>query len=231
MKKNKNKSSADKPSASAEVDIASEALARLADKLKVDLAKPVQQQSKQKSTPVSADAKARPKSDGPLVKTVKQNESGKSKDNGPSKKNGIAKNPADKKEIKSKETEKIPASKPAKNTDGPKRPDNKRQKVADRQPDKPLPVKGAATSQPASTKKEKKGERKGEKSNGKGNLEKNPLFEEIIALGGTEEDLELLKGIDSDEDLEGDSSPAQKPNQQAETNKSVNALEMASLMI
>jgi ribosome biogenesis protein MAK21 len=229
MKKNKNRSSADKPSASAEVDIASEALERLADKLKVDLAKPAQQQSKQKSTPVSADAKARRKSDGSGEKIVKQNEPGKSKDNGPSKKNGIAKNQADKNAIKSKETEKIPASKPAKNTDGPKRPDNKRQKVADTQSEKPLPVKGAATSQLASTKK-KKGEKKGEKSNGKGNIEKDPLFEEIIALGGTKEDLELLQGIDSDEDVEGDSSPAQKP-QQAGNSKSVNALEMASLMI
>jgi len=52
MKKNKGKASVDKPSASMEVDIASDALARLADKLKVDLAKSPQQ-SVQKSTPAA----------------------------------------------------------------------------------------------------------------------------------------------------------------------------------
>ena len=234
MKKSKGKASVDKPSASMEVDIASDALARLADKLKVDLAKSPQQPV-QKSTP-AADSKARRKSDVSAGKKSKLDESGKSQNNGTSV-NGTSNTQAKKKGDKPTNSETSAAAKPAK-SESPKQGKNKKQKVADTRSEKSRPVNEARTSQSAATKKDKnpenKGEKskdKGEKSKGKGKIEKDPLFEEIIALGGTEEDLALLEGIDSDEDIEGESSPAQKPKQQRGNDKSVCVPVRLSLMI
>jgi len=227
MKKNKGKASVDKPSASMEVDIASDALARLADKLKVDLAKSPQQ-SVQKSTP-AADGKARRKSDVSGGKKSKQDESGKSQNNGTSV-NGTSNTQAKRKGDKPTNSETSAAAKPAK-SESPKHGKNKKQKVADTRSEKSRPVNEAPTAQSASTKKDKNPENKGEKSKGKGKIEKDPLFEEIIALGGTEEDLALLEGIDSDEDIEGESSPAQKPKQQRGNDKSVCVPVRLSLMI
>ena len=220
MKKNKNKSSDAKPSASGEVDIASDALARLADKLKLDLAKP-QQQSKQKSTP-SAEGKAQRKSEGSGEKISKQFGSMKQPSNGLSK-NGAAKKQEKLNDNKSDKKKTTPVSKAAENNNAPKLHINKKQKVGDKHTEKSRP-NGAPTSQPTSAKKDKNSGKKKTEGTGKGKSQKDPLFEEIIALGGTEEDLDLIEGIDSDENIEGDSSPAEKSKQPAGNEKSVCSL-------
>lgn len=213
MKTKKNKPLAAETAASADVGISSDALARLAEKLKTDLAKP-EPQSKQKASPrsdISGPKKSKSKETGRLpVKDTAEKTATNHKAAGKDKKlpslksNGGA-NPG--------KIEKVKEPKKQSPQDGKTKTKPQSQSA--------LSPKSASSSKPISTKRN----RAGEKSSQKDRPEKDSLLEEVIALGGTEADLELIDGINSDEDVEGDLSSVQKPKGKVGNDKSVHAVE------
>jgi ribosome biogenesis protein MAK21 len=213
MKAKKNKPLAAETAASADVGIGSDALARLAEKLKTDLAKP-EPQSKQKASPrsdISGTKKSKSKETGRHPNKVTAEKAAanhkaavKGKELPSLKSNGGA-NPG--------KIDKVKEHKKQSPQDGKTKPKPPSQSA--------LSPKCASSSKPISTKRN----RTGEKSSQKDKPEKDSLLEEVIALGGTEADLELIDGINSDEDVEGDLSSVQKRKGTVGNDKSVHAVE------
>src|SRR5437764_2160857 len=190
MKTKKNRPLAAETAASADVGIASDALSRLAEKLKTDLAKPDQQSKQKSSRPL--DTSGSKKSKSKQTERLPSNDTaevGRKDKKSPSRKSNGAANTAQ--GDKAKEHKRL------------NRPDRRTNPKQHSQPSRT--PKSVSSLKPVANKRD----RTGEKSSGKEKPEKGSLLEEIIALGGTEEDLELVDGISSDDDVEGDSSSAQ----------------------
>lgn len=184
--------------ASADVGIASDALARLAEKLKTDLSKPEQQSKQKTSRPldISGSKRSKSKQTERLLSNDTAEVGGKDK-NSPSKKSNSAANSSKSDEAKQHKKPSL--------QDGKTNP--KQHSQTSRSP------KTASSLKPAASKRNRTGEKSFEEK-----PENDSLLEEIIALGGTKEDLELIDGISSDE---GESSSVQKPKGKVDNDKSV----------
>ena len=197
MKTKKNKPLVAETAASADVGIASDALSRLAEKLKTDLAKPDQQSKQKSSRPL--DTSGSKKSKSKQTERLQSNgtaEVGRKYKKSPSKISNGAANSGQSDEAKEhKKQNRHP----------------KQHSQASRSP------KSVSSLKPVTSKRD----RTGEKSSGKEEPEKGSLLEEIIALGGTEEDLALVDGISSDDDVEKELSSVQKPKHKVDNDKSV----------
>ena len=194
MKKNKKNKSATEPKAvPTGVDIAPQALASLADELKVDLARhpdatPKIDNRKNKS---SKSGSAKSGSSGPLDNQHRQVKEKNSR------------NPKEKKQN-------VSSAGPSK-AQSPKvdRPVNKNERKGR---DQATNVNGTEKSSNRSKKSGLETTKRSNNKSGKGNEKKaTSLLEEILALGGSKDDLELIEDIDTDEDIiEGSDAPKSK---------------------
>jgi hypothetical protein len=175
MKKNKNKAVEADGERSADVEIAPQALASLADRLKTELAKPKgdkgndkrkkQRETKRQETS-SANGTGAAQSKPALNKETQRN--------------GIEKGSAsDRSKLPSTEDKKGKPQKQAKSADTSKQPNSTSKDMGSR----------SAKSTPKS------------KSKGTKDGLDSSLLDEILALGGSKEDLELVEDVDTDEDI------------------------------
>jgi hypothetical protein len=223
MKKNKKGADADSGALEA-VDIAPEALANLADRLKLDLGK-LQTQSR--------NEKKRGKKDKEGKKEV-QDKSQKEK----AASNGLKQTPA---QVQLPKSEKPKAT-----------TDMKQKAVSHRRKDAKLTANqvGAPKSKAIPPKQSNQckedakvtvsrsssttfkspalpnfstpsSDKRQRKPNAKPSEVTTSLLDEILALGGTKEDLELVEDIDTDEDIEGDSRPTGKPKAKGQNDQTV----------
>jgi ribosome biogenesis protein MAK21 len=183
MKKNKEKSSTAANDPSVGVDIAPSALANLADRLKVDLAKPAGQ--------VKENKKGQ-KNEKKLSSQPQQNKGNKEKFNSkPTPAKGF---PKDQKDKKTQNGGKV-----QRKVEGKEKPkQNGQTATSTSRPEKAKPERKQEKSKSGSDKKKDK-KAKPEKPT------ESSLLDEIIALGGTADDLELVEDVDSEEEIIGDS--------------------------
>jgi ribosome biogenesis protein MAK21 len=218
MKKNKSKSAGTSKDTPAGVEIAPEALANLADRLKLDLAS--QGQLKSKNAPVS-NWKGKGKKENEKQSNDKESKTSKMA-NGNNV--GMPKKPvavkekeqklAEKKSKSSTASEKKSVAPPTSNGDGRPPKDTKVKKAKTdskangRPPKESASSKAETNTKSPSTKKDKKRF----KANASAHQEDtpNPLLDEILALGGTKEDLDLIEDVDSEEDADEESDPPKK---------------------
>jgi hypothetical protein len=188
MKKNK-KSTVKENDAVLEPEISQDALANLANKLKVDLAK---------STPSHTPSKSS-RGQKPSKKNEKQEKQEISRTNG----SRQSKPDGDSMDSKNGRKLKDEKSKNEKDHSGRKKYAGSDSKVPQKLQERPR-TKIDAPSEPRPSKSERK-------TNGvKEPTSAEPsLLQEILALGGTKEDLELVNDIDSEEEIL-DSQPAEK---------------------
>lgn len=194
MKKNKkNKSAAETNEVGTDVDIAPQALANLVDKLKVDLARhqdatPKIDNKKNKS---SKSGNGKSGSSGPLDKQQRQVKEKHSQDPKEKKQNVSSAGPRQHQSPK--------VDRPVHKKEGKGRDQANRVNGAEKPSNRPK----QSRSEP--------GKRSNNKS-GKGNEKKaTSLLDEILALGGSKDDLELIEDIDTDEDIiEGSDAPKSK---------------------
>jgi hypothetical protein len=228
MKKNKSKPSEISNDAAPNIAIAPEALASLADKLKFDLAQP------QKAVP-SKGKSPRPKQE----KSKKAPEKGISSNaqEGRSKQVTAPKRVVDDKAQKDKSNNlarlsnlgliRPQTSEDRSQTQQPRfgKRDLKNNKTvkATQSAVKDGRKAAAVTTTPSKTKTQRNKEENNTPS----------LLEEILALGGTEEDLELIDGVNSDEDILGESgnSRAEKSNRKSGSDDAVYTLCLVLILV
>jgi hypothetical protein len=201
MKKTK-KSSENGIDVSSAVEIAPSALANLADKLKLDLAAPNQANK-------SGNRKKEEKKGAKKAAQTIQNTKNPAVNNGQQgkRKGGSMKEKAPK--TLNQESKSIDLSVPGKKLKSVKEPnDNSKLQSGSHTKAK---KRGSKTSpkQSAPSIKPTKNERDSKPADSAEANDVSTLLEEILALGGTKEDLELVNGIDSEEDIPGE-SPSQK---------------------
>jgi hypothetical protein len=220
MKKNKSKYAGTSNDPPVGLEIAPEALVNLANRLKLDLAS--QGQSKSKNAPVSNG-----KGKGKKEKNEKQHKNQEPKTSTSANGNnaGVPKKPA---AVKEKE-QKQPVEKKLKNSivsekksdaaltsngDGRPPKDTKSKNTkADSKPNRRPPKESASSKAETNTKSPPaKKDKKRPKANASEAQEviTNPLLDEILALGGTKEDLDLIEDVDSEEDTTEEFNPPKK---------------------
>jgi len=190
------------------VEIAPSALATLADKLKVDLAnpspavKPKKNEKKgAKKVPPTANTAEPPSTINGHTKTKKDVPTHKKSDK-----------KTDPKNSSSRASKNVDT---AKTTNGDVKKQRKSQEKSGKQTHKPeqSQYKVGGYSKDSARKNNASKEKRSLSSGSKEEQHvAQSLLEEIIALGGTKEDLELVEDIDSDEDIIGESQqpPAKK---------------------
>jgi len=198
MKKNKSKSAAVDGEQAADIQIAPQALANLSDRLKVNLAKPTGGKSQ--------------KTESPKEKGKRQDKNGA---NGAAEEGLKPKKKDKKKKDKKNESRK---SSVAQTGEGPKH-------ATPRDPTNQVgngPINARSSKQPPSQteKSDLKANKKASKRKdaNKPSGEGVSLLDEILALGGTKDDLELLQDVDTDEDI---IEEAPKSGKKSTTNKMV----------
>jgi hypothetical protein len=185
-------------STSPAVDIAPEALSHLADKLKLDLANDQRpKQSKRKRKGKEHDDKKNPPANGsqtsirdikPKKPEASQTSVSENKSTNRSPTNNFRSNESG----KGKKSQAMQLQTPSKNT--------KRNQSSKKDMKEPSILPAAAKLKTTTVKKGGDNEKNQAASQG------SSLLGEILALGGSKEDLELVEGVDSDEDIVG---PAQ----------------------
>ena len=198
MKKTK-KSSENGIDVSSAVEIAPSALANLADKLKLDLSTPTQAHKSGKKDKKKAKkaAQTTQSTKNPVVNNGQQ---GKRKD-GPMKEKA-PKTP-------NQENKAIDPPVPGKKRNSAKEPNGKSTLQSSSHIKEKKRGPKTSLKESVSSKKPPRNERDSKPTENAEANDVSTLLEEILALGGTKEDLELVEGIDSDEDIPGE-SPAQK---------------------
>jgi hypothetical protein len=189
MKKNKTKAAATSSEPSAGIDIAPLALANLADKLKVDLARPVGERAR-RSQKVD-QKKEKTNRQKPRAEAAKVDDKAKQKKN-----NSQASRKHKDSTLSNKEPKKDTNSRQGGERNGKRRANGVKSVTTSdrfRQSNAPSPK----------TPKEKGGNKEERKATG-------TLLDEILALGGSQEDLELVQDIDTDEDIAEESIPQSK---------------------
>jgi hypothetical protein len=217
MKKSKSKAAGTSNDTPGGVEIAPAALANLADRLKLDLAS--QGQSKIKNTPVN-DGKTNGKKERKEKQGNKKESQAAIKANGASnslaKKSIPAKQSGQKSEKKStggSNSEKKSKTASTVNGDGRSTKEKDKKSKADSKQStytakEPAPAKAARNSKSSSTKKDKKHSKTNASKTQESTV--NPLLDEILALGGTKEDLDLVENVDSEEDITEEPEPPKK---------------------
>lgn len=217
MKKSKSKAAGTSNDTPGGVEIAPAALANLADRLKLDLAS--QGQSKIKNTPVN-DGKI----NGKKEKKEKQGNKKESQaainangaSNSLSKKSVTAKHSGQKSEKKStggSSSEKKSKTVSTVNGDGRSTKEKDKKSKAHSQQSGytakgPAPAKAERNTKSSSTKKDKKHSKASAAKTQESTV--NPLLDEILALGGTKEDFDLVEDVDSEEDIAEEPEPPKK---------------------
>jgi len=201
MKKNKTKAAATSSEASAGIDIAPSALANLADKLKVDLARPVGERA-QRSQKVD-QKKEKTNREKPRAEAAKVDDKAKQKKDNSQASRGHE----DSTFRKNKEPRNDTNSRQGGERNGKRRANGVKSVATSdrfRQSNAPSPK----------TPKEKGGNKEERKTT-------STLLDEILALGGSQEDLELVQEIDTDEDIAEESIPQSKGNRVNEKTVSI----------
>lgn len=224
MKKSKKKAADADGGPLEAVDIAPEALANLADRLKLDLGKPQTQSSNQKKGGKKDkegrnDARDKPRKEKSSStgfnhppKQIQQPKPEKPKTTADKKNESI---------LQGKKEAKLTANKdgpPKLKSIPPKQPNqHKGDAKVNGSHNSSTPFKSHAqpiSNTPPSDKRQRK-------PNAKPSDIAPSLLDEILALGGTKEDLELVEDIDTDDDVEGDPQPTGKPKAKGRNDQSV----------
>jgi hypothetical protein len=223
MKKSKKKA-ADADGGSLEaVDIAPEALANLADRLKLDLGKPRTQSANQKKGGKKDkegrnDARDKPRKEkssstgfNHTPKQIQQPKPEKPKPTADKKNESVLQDKEAKLDANKDGAPKlksIPSKQPNQHKVDAKVNGSRDSSTPFKSPAQPI------SNTPSSDKRQRK-------PNAKPSEIAPSLLDEILALGGTKEDLELVEDIDTDEDVEGDSQPTGKPQAKGRNDPSV----------